>query len=192
VQRRGEAAKPLQLLQLIAICSTVAETQGTERQVWGITKEIRWTQERMNAVFWMLRHVALARTDVSEELSASIIRVTRIGELGTLAVTSNRRTLRCTLQWLEALSSSKMSVLTRVTWSNIPEDSILHSHCRENLKPYKKGWFPEIDAAALIFFQKRCKTRSIVLYSSYGMSLFQSPALDWESNPHLLFWPFKL
>jgi hypothetical protein len=42
----------------------------------------------------MLRCVAFVRTDVSEELSASI-RVTRIGELGTtLAVTSNRRTLR--------------------------------------------------------------------------------------------------
>jgi hypothetical protein len=38
----------------------------------------------------MLRRVALVRTDVSEERSASIIRVTRIGELGTtLAVTSN-------------------------------------------------------------------------------------------------------
>jgi hypothetical protein len=34
----------------------------------------------------MLRRVVLVRTDVSEELSASIIRVTRIGELGTLAV----------------------------------------------------------------------------------------------------------
>jgi hypothetical protein len=42
----------------------------------------------------MLRRVALVRTDVSEERSASFIRVTRIGELGTLAVTSNRRTLR--------------------------------------------------------------------------------------------------
>jgi hypothetical protein len=42
----------------------------------------------------MLRRVALVRTDVSEELSASFIGVTRIGELGTLAVTSNRRTLR--------------------------------------------------------------------------------------------------
>jgi hypothetical protein len=40
-----------------------------------------------------LRRVALVRTDVSEELSASVIRVTRICELGTtLAVTSNRRT----------------------------------------------------------------------------------------------------
>jgi hypothetical protein len=39
----------------------------------------------------ILRRVALVRTDVSEELSASFIRVTRIGELGTkLAVTSNR------------------------------------------------------------------------------------------------------
>jgi hypothetical protein len=46
----------------------------------------------------MLRRVALVRSDVSEELSASIIRVTRIGELGTkLAVTSNRRTQRASV-----------------------------------------------------------------------------------------------
>jgi hypothetical protein len=38
----------------------------------------------------MLRRVALVRTDVSEELCASFIRVTRIGELGTtLDVTNN-------------------------------------------------------------------------------------------------------
>jgi hypothetical protein len=37
----------------------------------------------------MLSRVALVRTDVSEELTASIIRVTRIDELGTLAVTTN-------------------------------------------------------------------------------------------------------
>jgi hypothetical protein len=43
----------------------------------------------------MLRRVALVRTNVSEELRASFIRVTRIDELETtLAVTSNRRTLR--------------------------------------------------------------------------------------------------
>jgi hypothetical protein len=43
----------------------------------------------------MLRHATLVGTDVSEELSASFISVTRIGELGTkLSVTSNRRTLR--------------------------------------------------------------------------------------------------
>jgi hypothetical protein len=42
----------------------------------------------------MLHRVALVRTDVSEELSTSIIRVKKIAELQTLAVTSNRRTLR--------------------------------------------------------------------------------------------------
>jgi hypothetical protein len=42
----------------------------------------------------MLRRVALVRTDVSEQHSASIIRVTRIGEVETtLTVTSNKRTL---------------------------------------------------------------------------------------------------
>jgi hypothetical protein len=42
----------------------------------------------------MLRRVALVRTDVSEELSASFIRVTSIGELGTtLAITSNASVL---------------------------------------------------------------------------------------------------
>jgi hypothetical protein len=43
----------------------------------------------------MLRHVALVRTDVSWELSASFIMVSRINELGTtVGVTGNRRTLR--------------------------------------------------------------------------------------------------
>jgi hypothetical protein len=43
----------------------------------------------------MFHRVDLVRTDVSEELSAPFIRVTRIGEIGTtLAVASNLRTLR--------------------------------------------------------------------------------------------------
>jgi hypothetical protein len=42
-------------------------------------------------LFGMLHRVALVRTDVSEEIIASITRVIRIGELGTtLEVTSNR------------------------------------------------------------------------------------------------------
>jgi hypothetical protein len=36
----------------------------------------------------MLCRVALVGTDVKEERSSSVITVTRIGELGTLAVTS--------------------------------------------------------------------------------------------------------
>jgi hypothetical protein len=42
------------------------------------------------AICGMFRRVALVRTDVSEELSAAFIRVTRIGELGTTLTTDAR------------------------------------------------------------------------------------------------------
>jgi hypothetical protein len=63
----------------------------------------------------MLHRVAPVRTDVSEKLSASFIRVTKLGELGT--------TFRYKRRFY------------------IPED-ILHSHRRENLKSYiaLTGW----------------------------------------------------
>jgi hypothetical protein len=63
----------------------------------------------------VLRCVALVITDISEESSSSIIRVTR-------------------MLMMEAMLSSETSILTRATLHNIPEDGILHSDGRENFK----------------------------------------------------------
>jgi hypothetical protein len=103
----------------------------------------------------MLRRVALVRTDVSEELNASLIRVTIIDEIGmrnkdknykvvflrsvrrllvTASVVSSSPILATLMK--EALSFPETSVHIGATQRNIPEDTILHSHRREYLKYY--------------------------------------------------------
>jgi hypothetical protein len=63
-------------------------------------------------------HVALVRTSVLEDISPH-----------------NQHEDTQTL--IEAIRSSETLVFTRATWCHIPEDSILHSHSRENLKSYE-------------------------------------------------------
>jgi hypothetical protein len=62
----------------------------------------------------LLRRVALVRTNVSEEPGAAFI--TRLKE---------------------APGSTETLVIKRATRRNNPEDTILHSHRRENIKSYK-------------------------------------------------------
>jgi hypothetical protein len=72
---------------LAKLCLCVKEPYFGKREYSQVIME--------NAVSGMLHRVAPVSTDISEEYIAAITRVTRIGELGTLAVTTNRSKPSC-------------------------------------------------------------------------------------------------
>jgi hypothetical protein len=86
----------------------------------------------------MLLRLALVRTDVSEERIAFIIRVKIVGELGMLAVTSNRSMLLTDSCHPDdsGYMFSRNATYLKATRRNIPEDIILQSHSRGILKSY--------------------------------------------------------
>jgi hypothetical protein len=99
----------------------------------------------------MMRGVAFVIIDISEECSASMIMVIRIGLLGTtlafrsilqLLVTANvvPGSQIVTLM-IEAIRFSETSVLTRATRRNIPESGIFLGTAVKKFSPYI-GLFP--------------------------------------------------
>jgi hypothetical protein len=77
----------------------------------------------------------------------------------------------------EALRSSKMSILPRGTQRNIPEDTILHSHCRENLKSYIEEYISSELLVPPALQVKGCHIRQILKSQDVRYSRF-SPNTD--------------
>jgi hypothetical protein len=63
---------------------------------------------------------------------------------------------------MEAICSSKTSVLTRAIWHNIPKDGIFHSHHCENLKSYTANIVPNSMILFILMMEVMCSSETLV------------------------------
>jgi hypothetical protein len=80
--------------------------------------------------------VALARIGVSEEYFTTFIKVFLPSVLQLMVTAIFPISLVVFTLMMDAIRSSEISVLTRVTWHHMPEDGIPRSQRCENLKSY--------------------------------------------------------